>query len=282
MPEEHERNDPAEVKQKIDSINRRRFLKSLSTVGVGASIIGTSRGASTPPTSSAEEIHITEMEGEERRRTLQEAITDTKLKRIRNNIISNNNSIQYTNIRVMAVNPEYSESYLYVFIPFNDDTESNSNLKNNNSALTWKTSLDNKQSSSLVSGYKYNKNIIKNGSLAEVEVNTYSVMDETVEQIETESKILTSSQPYAEVPMPPVSGHDCMMIDTYCVDFNMSCIMFLGGSLGLGCMKGGPIACVITAFLEGGAYITGDGCKICDERTQEAKRKPMCGCPACE
>lgn len=76
-----------------------------------------------------------------------------------------------------------------------------------------------------------------------------------------------------ESPCPcldPGGGGDCVYFhDEYCDDFNLSCILWLIAQIGIGCGTAGPIGCLAGASVSVAPYLTGDGCNVCDEYSEE-------------
>ncbi|QRV17426.1 hypothetical protein JMJ58_20945 (plasmid) [Haloterrigena salifodinae] len=60
---------------------------------------------------------------------------------------------------------------------------------------------------------------------------------------------------------------DCKtLVQERCTNFNLSCISFIVGAVGLSCNPfTGLVTCVLGSGIAFGPYTTGDGCDICDE-----------------
>ena len=57
--------------------------------------------------------------------------------------------------------------------------------------------------------------------------------------------------------------------DEYCANFNLSCITWLIGAIGISCGSSGGIACLAGSGAAVGPYLTDDGCDVCDEYKSE-------------
>ncbi len=264
------------------SVNRRRVLRTLGMAG-GMSVFSSFGINTVAASQNHENRNVTEFNKDKQNKLLNRAKATTDVQSLQTKFTKSGWSPKPDEIRAGFVEPDSSEPHQFLVLPF---TKKGQNVGKKSAAIIWKKSENAIDPKISTLGLEIDQRDPTGKHKSDFRATTHKVKQNSIEINQSyfsshrKSKISNNeASPQAHVP-PSGGGNNCMYIDEYCVDFNMSCLFFLAGALGLGCSVN-LVSCLATAFLEGGAYITGDGCRVCDERTTEAKRKPMCGCYTC-
>lgn len=258
------------------STNRRKLLKAMGASSIASIGFSSLTGLSMASEDQAER-KLTRLEGDEREKTLQDVRQTEEVERLIGVYKEESWTPDFNQAQIRLVERESGGSFRLAIVPF--EQIGNKTPSNDNQAiLIWK-----KQGSEVtVTGHQLIDDGNPTGSGRNVEEVKHEWADDGLVEQSHQSEIRSKDQVSAEDNLPGGGGGgDCIYLDTYCVDFNLSCIGLIVGALGLACGGGGLVGCLATALMEGGAYYTGDGCNVCDEYTTEAKTKPVCNCPSC-
>lgn len=262
-------------------MNRRNLLKAVGTSSIGA--VGLN---SITHLSSASEKQagpeLVKLEEKRRKDVLKSARQTAEVKELTKQYHEDSWIPRYKQAEGRLVKPNDGDSFKVVVIPF-QKKGNNSGSQDSQTIILWKSRGGNGQTEPVVSGHQLIEDKGPDASVREITEVSHVWDDGKVSEQRNSSEIRNKDEFTVEDNLPGGGGgggSGCVYLDTYCVDFNLSCIGFIVAALGLGCTVN-LVSCLSTALLEGGAYYTGDGCNVCDEYTEEAKVKPVCKCPAC-
>lgn len=263
-------------------MNRRNLLKAVGTTSIGA--VGLNNITRLSKASEDQvERELTTLEGKERHKTLKNARHTDEVKKLTKKYKNEGWIPRFSQSKCRRVEPEDVSPFEVVVIPFEKKTKATGSKQDGNqTVIIWKSRNANAGTDRTVTGHQLVEDGSPNDSGREIkEVNHHWEQGEITEQ-SNRSEIRSADGISTQDNLPGGGGGGgCIYLDTYCVNFNLSCIGLIVGALGLGCGSTGMVGCLATALLEGGAYYTGDGCNVCDEYTTEAKTKPVCNCPSC-
>ncbi|MFC3959022.1 hypothetical protein [Halovivax cerinus] len=238
--------------------NRRSVLSALGTAG-SASLAGVTvekGGAENERrTVRSSGREVVEWTGEKKKEVASTASNNKMVAAISNRLKQNGWVISDSKHRSGTVLAADGEEYDFGVLSFESVMESE-----RQAAILWKRY---KTGEWEVKGYVHSNS--DNNSDSDVVITVDSTMN--VRKIEYEGgATIETSCPCLD----PGGGSDCVFFhDRYCVDFNLSCVLFVIGALGLSCGTAGAVGCLGAAGLGIAEYLAGDGCNICDEYTED-------------
>lgn len=262
-------------------MNRRDILKAVGTSSVGA--VGLN---SITHLSRASEEHsgpeLIKLDGKRRQRALRNARQTSEVKELTRKYKKESWVPTYKEARGRLVKKDDGSSFKLVVIPF-EKTENDSGSQDSQAIILWKSRGENGQTGPTVTGHQLLEDKGPDASVREITEVSHVWDDGRIVERSNRSEVRGKDEFTTDDNLPGGGGgggDGCIYLDTYCVEFDLSCIATIVGALGLGCTVN-LVSCLGAALLEGGKYYSGDACNVCDVYTTEAKTKPVCNCPSC-
>lgn len=260
-------------------MNRRDILNAVGTASVG--VVGLN--SITHHSRASEEQsgpELIKMDNKRRQRVLKNARQTSEVKELTRKYKRDSWVPTYKEAVSRLVKEDDGGSFKVVVIPF-QKTGNDSESQDSQTIILWKSRSENGQTGPTVTGHQLLEDKGPDASVREITEVSHVWDDGSVVERSNRSEVRGKGEFTTDDNLPGGgAGDGCIYLDTYCVEFDLSCIATIVGALGLGCTVS-LVSCLGTALLEGGAYYSGDACNVCDVYTTEAKTKPVCNCPSC-
>lgn len=251
MSEEHNADDGT------DSVNRRRFVKALGTVG-GAAAFGTFSTGTVKASST--ERSVERLSGKRERKVTQRVKEDKKVATIFQFLSKEGWEPQYEDGKYGLVTTTNGESFNIAAVPLQPPNKS----ENRSGALRWSEKSDEQtgvttlNQESEVGDHKADFEEravwIENGDIKS-DTKTYSTTTSSDGKVGTNTRIA-----------PPGAYGSCEeFVRSHCTNWNISCIAWTLAALGISCNPWtGWVTCAAGNIVAWGPHVTGDGCSFCD------------------
>lgn len=248
-----EERDTDETAEQRDSINRRRFVRTLGVAG-GAAAFGSLGVGST----SAQETNgnVRYLSGHEKNKVVSKALTDSDTRDLETVLEERGWTANRNRATAQYMDPNDETSFVFVTVPISTDDESI------NATLTWTDHY---------AGDNTVISVLKRGtsSLLNYKIEDGEVVKERKGSKESDDKNIT-------IQSGPGAGPGCVYMEKECNNLNWTCIGALAvtyGSCAWAVVKrdiGEIAACVGAAGMTIIQAADNEGCNVCDSTNLEA------------
>lgn len=278
MSDEHSADETAEAEtERHSSVNRRRFVKTVGAIGGTAAFGAVS---TTTVEASLRGRNIERLAGKRQEKVIQKIKRDKEASNILRKVVEDGWKPQYNKGRYGLVTPADGERFNIAAVPLqlpNGHTSVSGGLKwsEQNDELTGVAILDQRDAVGNDSSDFEEHTIWTEGSDVRSRVESHSPTGASSDGRLTTNDYTCPSGGCGG-PCPTCGCNE--YVEEHCVNWNISCIMWVIGALGISCGAAGWVGCLLGSGVALGPYTTGDGCDICDKYDVErTKIGQACG-----